>query len=159
METEKKDEVIANAAVEVVDPIAEKDKIIAALREEKDNYKTVALKRLGKLPGDADFLGDSELSVQEQIKLALLDKEIEAQNRLKEEETRKILKENAELKLALKNRLETSIGSSAGSNAVEVKDNVFSTEQKLAMTERAKKLGVDPEKFIEKAKQNFLARR
>ena len=158
METEKKDEVIVNTAVEVVDPIAEKDKIIAALREEKDNYKTVALKRLGKLPGDADFLGDSELSVQEQIKLALLDKEIEAQNRLKEEETRKILKENAELKLALKNRPETSIGSSAGSNAVEVKDNVFSNDQIEALKKRAQTLKLDPDKFIESAKKKLLTR-
>jgi hypothetical protein len=145
--------------VEVADPLAEKDKEIARLTQEKDNYKAVALKRLGKLPGDADFMGDSELSVAEQIKLALLDKEIENQNKLKEDETKKILRENAELKLALKNRPTTSIGGGDGSSSsVEVKDNIFSNEQIVVLTERAKKLGVDPEKFVEKAKQNFQSR-
>lgn len=155
---EKKDDVIVTPT-EIVDPIAEKDAEIAKLTEERDNYKTVALKRLGKLPGDADFMGDSELSVQEQIRIALLDKEIENQNKLKEEETKKIIRENAELKLALKNRPQDSIGGESNSGAAEVKDNVFAPEQIVALKERAKKLVVDPEKFIEKAKTNFLARR
>lgn len=153
------EEAIVTTTVEVVDPIAEKDALIAKLTEEKDNYKAVALKRLGKLPGDVDFMGDSELSVAEQIKLALLDKEIESQNKLKEEETKKILRENAELKLALKNRPEGSIGGGASSSAAEVKDNVFSNEQLVELTNRAIRLKVDPEKFIANAKKNLANRK
>ena len=158
---EKKEgaEVIVDSTIEV-DPIAEKDRVIEGLTKERDNYKAVALKRLGKLPGDADFLGDAELSVAEQVKLALLDKEIETQNRLKEDETKKIIKENAELKLALKNRPETSIGGGdGGSGGVDVKDNVFSNEQLVVLRDKAVKLKVDPDKFIANAKKNFLARR
>ena len=48
------------AEVEV--PVVEKDALtlaqeqIVKVTEERDNYKAVALKRLGKLPGDAEFL-------------------------------------------------------------------------------------------------------
>ena len=38
------------------DPILLRDKRIAELEEERNNYKNVALKRLGKLPGDAEFM-------------------------------------------------------------------------------------------------------
>ena len=158
---EKKGDVIEEVAVEAVDPIAEKDARILKLEEERDNYKAVALKRLGKLPGDSEFLGgneNGELSVAEQVRLALLDKEIESANRLKEEEVKRIQKENSELKLALKNRPGGSIGGESGSG-VEVKDNVFSSEQLVVLKQKAQKLGVDPEKFIAKAKLNLSARR
>ena len=147
--------------VVVTDPIAEKDKEIAKLKEDRDNYKAVALKRLGKLPGDAEFLAGTdkdkkELSVAEQIKIALLDKEIELNERAKDEEIKKIVRENGELKIALKNRPGDSIGSGSGNSGVEVKDNVFSAEQIIALKSRATKLGLDPDKFIENAKKNLL---
>lgn len=162
MAEEIKDGVVEVPKVEAIveiDPLAEKDEVIKKLTEERDNYKNVALKRLGKLPGDAAFLsGDtSELSVAEQVKLALLEKEIESNQKAKEDETRKILKENSELKLALKNRPESSIGSEGGST-VEVKDNVFSPEQIVALKARAARLGADPEKFVESAKRNIRSR-
>jgi len=147
----------------IADPIAEKDAEIKKLETERDNYKAVALKRLGKLPGDADFLaaGDEdkgELSVAEQVRLALLDKEIEAANKAKEEETKKLVRENAELKLALKNRPGDSIGGGSGGEP-EVKDNVFTAEQIQAMKARATRLSVDPDKYVENAKKNFSSRR
>lgn len=138
-------------------PLEEKDKRIKELEEERDNYKTVALKRLGKLPGDKEF-SESELSVAEQIRLALLDKEIENERKAEAEEKRKLVKENSELRIALKNRPNGSIGGESG-GSVETKDNVFTTEQIAELTARAKKLGADPLKFIESAKKNLNNRR
>lgn len=145
----------AGGETEIVDPLKEKDEEITKLKEDRDNYKAVALKRLGKLPGDAEFLGDKDLTVAEQVKLILLDKEIDAAEKAKEDETKKILKENSELKLALKNRPGGSIGSEGGT-IVDVKDNVFSAEQLDALRKKAITLKADPEKFIERAKANFL---
>jgi hypothetical protein len=161
MDDENKSEVVEETETIVEeDPITKKDEEIAKLKEERDNYKNVALKRLGKLPGDAEFLADgtTELSVAEQVKIALLDKEIEKANQDKEAEARRLAKENAELRLALKNRPGQSIGGDSGASA-EVKDNVFSPEQIADLKKRAERLKADPEKFVENAKQNLLRRR
>jgi hypothetical protein len=129
-----------------VDQLALRDEKISKLEEERDNYKAVALKRLGKLPGDAEFLGGDdgkEMSVAEQIRIALLDKEIESEKKAKDEETKRLVRENSELKLALKNRPNQS------------KDNVFSAAQLEDLRQRAIRLKADPEKFIENAKKNL----
>ena len=158
-EAEAKKAVVVEPVIEI-DPITKLEEANAKLIEERDNYKAVALKRLGKLPGDAEFLDKdgTGLSVAEQVRLALLDREIESNKRAKEDETRRLVKENSELKLALKNRPGGSIGSEGGS-VVEVKDNVFSTEQLAKLRETALKIKADPDKFIEQARKNFLARR
>lgn len=148
----------ADKAILEADPLKEKDEKIAKLTEDYENIKKVALKRLGKLPGDADFLGDAELTVAEQVRQALLEKEIESEKKAKDDETLKILKENSELKLALKNRPNPAIGGDGGSGA-EVKDNVFSAEQITILKQKAVRLKMDPDKFVETAKKNFLARR
>lgn len=163
MEEEKKKEgeVIETTTVEV-DPIAEKDAKILKLEEERDNYKAVALKRLGKLPGDAEFLagedGNKEMSVAEQIKLALLDKEIESEKKAKDDETKRLVRENSELKLALKNRPNQSIGSDSGNGGVVVKDNILTETQIAALTAKAISLKADPAKFIENFKKTLQAK-
>ena len=132
----------------------------AKLVEERDNYKAVALKRLGKLPGDAEFLdknGDGELSVAEQVRLELLNREIEKTREAEKQELSRIVKENSELRLAIKNRPGSSIGGDSGSRS-EVKDNVFSAEQLMDLKNRAIRLKLDPQKFIENAKVNFQKR-
>ena len=143
--------------------IAEKDAKIKKLEEERDNYKAVALKRLGKLEGDADFLagadGNKELSVAEQVRLALLDREIETEKKAKDVELSRVIRENSELKLALKNRPDTAMGGDNGGSDVVVKDNIFSTEQINELKKRAIRLKVDPDKFVENAKKNFIARK
>lgn len=144
-----------------VDAQKAKDDEIAQLKEERNNYKNVALKRLGKLDGDAEFLGadkDSGMTVEEIVKTTLLQREIDSKEKDREAENRRLVKENTELKLSLKNRPGDSIGSSSGGSTTEVKDNVFSEAQLVVLREKAKSLGADPEKFIEKAKQNLLAR-
>ncbi len=148
---------------QTVDLIAEKDEKIAKLVEERDNYKNVALKRLGKLPDDAEFLGGkdedgNQLSVAEQVRIALLDSEIEKERRNKEDEVKRITKENAELRLALKNRPGGSIGGDSG-GSVSTKDNVLSDSQIIELRAKAVRLKVDPEKFVENFKKNLLARK
>lgn len=141
--------------------IAEKETEIQKLKEERDNYKKVALKRLGKLENDADFLAgkDSDLTVEDQIKLALLDKEIDLAGQQRETELKRVLKENTELRLALKNRPGDSIGSGSGSgDSTTVKDPIFSEAQLVVLREKAKRLGAEPERFIENAKKNMLNR-
>lgn len=133
----------------------------AKLTEERDNYKNVALKRLGKLPGDAEFLdkeGNGELSVAEQVRIELLNREIGKNVEAEKAERAKILKENAELRLALKNRPGSSIGGGS-SEALEVKDNVLSEAQLADLRLRATRLKADPEKFIAAAKANILKNR
>lgn len=149
------------AAKTAEDAVASKDQEIAKLREERDNYKNVALKRLGKLPGDAEFIGGADektgLTVEEQVKATLLEREIARAEAEKDAEAKRLARENAELKLALKNRPGGAIGGDNGSST-EVKDNVFSAAQIEALTAKAKRLNADPANFIAKAKEN-LARR
>ena len=92
------------------------------------------------------------------MKEALIGKELTIKEKEKEALYRQTLKENSELKLLAKNRPGSSIGSDGGS-IVEVKDNVFTVEQLAELKKKAIALKVDPEKFIEKAKQNLLNHR
>lgn len=137
------------------DPLTKAQEEIARVIEERDNYKNVALKRLGKLPGDASFLGNDELSVEEQVRIALLDREIAKNKEAEALETKRILRENSELKLALKNQPGKSLGGGSSSAGVEVKDNVFSEAQLAELTARAIRLKADPVKFIENMKANL----
>ncbi len=108
--TEEEKAALAAGDGKVIEPVVEIDPITkleeenVKLKEDLENYKTVALKRLGKLPGDADFLtgeGKSELSVEEQVKMILLQREIDANEKAKAEETKRLTRENSELRLAL----------------------------------------------------------
>lgn len=157
-----KDEVDANAGVVA---LAAKDEEIKKITTERDNYKNVALKRLGKNPGDADFVAGADettgLTLEETVRKALLDREFERLMGEKDSEVTRMAKENAELKLALKNRPSGSTlggGSGDGSATVEVKDNVFSAAQIETMTARAKVLKIDPQKYIDTAKLNLQKR-
>jgi len=144
-----------------IDPIAAKDVEIARLAEERDNYKNVALKRLGKLPGDADFIDKdgTGMSVQEQVRIELLNREIAAAEKSKQAEITRITKENSELRLALKNRPSASIGGGSG-ESLEVKDNVLSEQQIAVLKAKAERLKVkDVGAFIEKAKENLQKNR
>lgn len=126
--------------------------------KDRDNYKEVALKRLGKLPGDAEFLnkGDpTELSVAEQVRIELLNREVEKTQEEVKKANQALIKENAELRLAIKNKAGSSMGGSGSGSSVEVKDNVFSPSQIEELTRRAKRVGADPVKFIENAKANI----
>jgi hypothetical protein len=170
-ETKAGEEVIVEPVV-VVEPVVEtlpdesvritqKDEEIAKLKEDLENYRKVALKRLGKLPGDAEFLTgqtESGLTVQEEVTKALLEREIGQIEAEKDKEIKRIAKENAELKLALKNRPGAGVGGDGGGGGAEVKDNTFSASQITELRAMATRLGADPEKFIAQAKINLQRR-
>lgn len=150
-------------AAKVIEPLTKKDEEIAKLKDERDNYRKVALKRLGKLPGDADFLegADKEtgLTVSEQIRQALIDREITEAEKAKDSLIKDQTKKISELTLALKNRPSASLGGGSG-DALEVKDNVLSEAQIANLKARATRLKVkDVDAFIETAKQNILRNR
>lgn len=143
------------AVAAAIEADAVKDAKIVKLEEDLDNYRKVAMKRLGKLEGDADFMNEGELSVAEQVRIALLNREIEIEKKAKDEENKKLVKEVAELRLALKNRPGNSMGGDSGST-VEVKDNVLSVDQIAQLTAKANRLKADPLKFIENFKKTLL---
>ena len=158
MEEKTGGEVAAVETVEVDTKVTELEVKLAKMTEERDNYKTGLLQQKGKLQSDGFNNEDvSDMSVSEQVKLALMEEKISEARMVKEEEMKRILRENSELKLALKNRPEGSIGSGAGSNAVEVKDNVFSNDQVEVLKQKAIRLKVDPDKFVANAKKNLSA--
>lgn len=152
---------IAEVAV-VVDPIIEKDNLITKLTSDLANYKNVALKRLGKLPGDADFVAGIDektgLTVEETVRKTLIEQDLLKTEEARNAEITKMTRENSELKLALKNQPGTGLGGDSGTSK-EVNDNVFSKEQLAELTARAKRIGADPEKFIANAKENISKRR
>lgn len=143
------------------DSLAKLQAEVAKLSEERDNYKNVALKRLGKLPGDQNFINETndegEMSVAEQVRIQLLDREIERNKAAEKAEVERIRRENAELKLALKNKSGGSLGGDSGAST-EVKDNVLSRDQEAALRARATKLRLDPDNFVARAKENLQKR-
>jgi hypothetical protein len=156
MEEKEKGVAAVEATVEVDTKVAEVEEKLAKMTEERDNYKKGLLQAKGKLPSEE--LDVSELSVAEQVELALKNRDIEQSLQAKEVEVQRILRENSELKLALKNRPEGSIGGGSDGASVEVKDNVFSAEQIAELTKKANMLKVDPVKFIERTKKNLQSR-
>ena len=158
---EKKEEVVVTPVEEiVVDPLAEKDAQIAQLTEERDNYKAVALKRKGKLAEDDEFFAKEGIDefIEDKVKNILADREINKIQAEKDAQLKQIIKENSELKLALKNKPGNSIGGDSG-GSLEVKDNVFTPEQLKALELKAIRLKADPQEFIKQAKQNLLNHR
>lgn len=162
MEDIKKDEVVVEDEVVVIDELTQRDEEIAKLKDELNNYKNVALKRLGKLPGDVDFIEEDSsktgLTIEEIVKRTLLDREITKKEQEKEQEMRRIIRENTELKLSLKNKPGNGVGSDSGQGNA-VKDNTFSQVQLDSLNARAKLLKLDPVKFIEKTKINLTRSR
>lgn len=154
--------VIAPPVVEVPDPIAEKDAKIAKLSEDLANYKHVALKRLGKLPGDADFVAGIDektgLTVEETVRKTLIEQDLIRTEQEKNVEISKLQTKVSELTRALKNRPGAPVGGGGG-DSPDVKDNVFSESQLVALRATATRLKADPEKFIEAAKKNLQAHR
>jgi hypothetical protein len=157
MEPEIKEPIVVEPII--IDPIAAKDAEITKLKEDRDNYKNVALKRLGKLPNDGQFIDpaatENGLTVEEIVKQTLLDREIAKIEQEKQADIVKILKENSELKIALKNAPHAPLGGESGAASVEVKDNVLSDTQTQQLTLMANKLKVEPEKFIADFKKNL----
>lgn len=159
MEENIKGEVAVVETVEVDTKVTELEAKLAKMTEERDNYKTGLLQKKGKLPSEELNNEDVDgLSVADQVELALKNRDIEKALAEKEQEVKRIIRENSELKLALKNQPEGSIGGGGTSGVVEVKDNLLSKEQIEAIKAKAKSANLDPEKFLERFKQNIKSR-
>ena len=110
-----------------------KDKDIERITEERNNYRKGMLKAKGKTSDEGD---EPELSIAEQVSLAvkeaLLDSAITTAQKEKDEIVKKALRENAELKTAIKNRTgmnPTGQGAASDTEALKPKDNFLSDEQ------------------------------
>jgi len=116
--------------------LAEKEKEIAKISQERDNYRKGLLKAKGKLPEEDEV----DTSTPEGME-ALIDRKVqekflstrEAQLQSEKEDIiKKTLKRNKELELALKNRSSITSTSGQGSNQDKPggkQDNFFSNEQ------------------------------
>lgn len=132
--------------------LASKDAEIERIREERENYKRGMLKAKGKLPEE-----DVEETVEETIRRITREELLNSQQAKAQAEKdaliQKALRENKELKLALKNRSNlTPSGGSAGPEKEVIKDNTFSTDQ---IKDIKAKFPHWTDKEIEQFKQNL----
>lgn len=155
----------ANSEAVVVENVqlTEKDTQIKKLESDLQNYKNVALKRLGKLEGDADFVAGADkstgLTVEETIKKALLEDEYGRRTSEKDQLVKSLQTKVSELTLALKNRPETSIDGGNNTAPVDTKDPDFTPDQLKELEHRAAIVKADPVKFIEQARKNLANQR
>ncbi len=131
--------------VDLAVALAEKDKELADLAKERDNYKRGLLKAKGKPISEEIDDADEDLNskvarlVSEQL-LTTKEAQIQAD---KDAIIKKALKENSELKVALKNSkgMTPSGGSSSADEPIQDEiSKIFSKEQ----LEDLKKRGLDP---------------
>jgi len=167
IEEEKKAEELKNSQDAPTDTEVE----LAALKiklsdteKERDNYKTGLLKERGKITED-DFINDEnretvDAVIDKKVKIALLDNQI-VQDRQKEQELmNKIIKENRELKVALKSKAQP-INASQGSGSEDRnndKKEFFTEELKAEIFKKFPNLAKNP-KGLETLKANIIKNR
>lgn len=104
-----------------------KDAELKKVSDERDNYRKGMLKAKGKLPNDEDEKVDMIRQIAREEALAIQEARLSAE---KDDLIKKALRENKELKLALKNKGQVnnaSIGASSG--GLEPGDNILSDGQ------------------------------
>lgn len=139
---------------------------LASTSVERDNYKTVALKRKGKLEDDEKFFGDNDEADVERIvadKVKQTQSERENARRIEkaEAEARAANEKLTEIIRAQDNKPAGVIGTSAGGGQV-VADGIFSQAQEAAMKQRWTIRGYSEEaqtRMLEVEKKNALSRR
>lgn len=138
----------------------------AVIMEERDNYKTVALKRKGKLDNDEAFFGDHDESDIEKTvgaKVSLKQSQLETQRKIAqaEAEAKRAKDALAEVIRAQDNKPASPTGGGSEGGQV-VKDSVFSDEQLAELTDRWTKRGYTKEaqeRMLVSEKKAALARR
>ena len=137
--------------------LAEKEKEIAKISTERDNYRKGLLKAKGKLPeehqSDADEPEEQEALMRRIVREEMLTTREAQLQAEKDDIIKKTLKRNKELELALKNRTGVTSTSGQGSNQEKPEgklDNTFSNDQLANL----KAKGWSDEK-IEKFKKNL----
>jgi hypothetical protein len=114
------------------------------LIEERDNYRTGLLKAKGKVSDEDE--GD-ELSLDEKINRAV-EERLQSAELLKvranaEEVLKKVLQENRELKVALKNRSQSTAVSGGSTDKPSPQVSVLSPEQKAELKRKNPKVWTD----------------
>ena len=145
--------------------LAVEDKL-AITEVEKENYKTVALKRKGKLENDDNFFGDNDEADVEKVigsKVAQTQKEREIARQIEIEKQARLKAESAlaEVLRANDNKPTDGVGASSGGGQT-VGDSIFSDAQVDALKQRWTIRGFSEEqqvRMLEQEKKNALARR
>lgn len=139
---------------------------LAIAEVEKDNYKTVALKRKGKLDNDDNFFGENDEADIERViggKVAQTQREREIAREIDtaKNEARKANEKLAEVLRAKDMKPDAGIGAAAGGGQ-EVKDGIFSAAQEAEMKTRWTKRGYSEEaqtRMLDSEKKSVLSRR
>lgn len=124
--------------------LAEKEAELQKAQEERDNYRRGMLKAKGKVQEETFSEEESDEDKMRRIAreeaLSIREQMIQ---REKDDLIKKALKENSELKIALKNKAQLTPASGASADSSpDVKDTYWSPEQIASL----KAMGVDPEK-------------
>ena len=140
--------------------VAEKDAEIAKVREEKENYRKGMLIAKGKLTDDTE--GESETDEERMRRIVQEELLNTKEARLLEERKsaeQAVMKENAELRLALKNQNTSTSGGSSTARADENKVVATSADKFFSEAQLAelKKKGLDPEKVMANMKKSISA--
>lgn len=153
----KSEETTEAPAVDEVDYEAllkEKDKKIAKIEADKDNYRKMALKYK---KGEDEV--EPELSDEEKfraiVKEELYNTDLAQAQREKEDLTNKLLKENKELRIANRNSIKSNV-STGGGGAEEKQpmDNSISPERLNELYSLADAAGLDRGSFVKRYKDN-----
>jgi len=166
-EEKKKEEELnrgQNAPTDIEVELAITKERLAKAEEERDNYKTGLLKEKGKITED-ELINDENretvnMVIDKRVKIALLDSQI-VQDKIKERElTERLLKENKELRVALKSKSQpTNTGQGSGSDEdKEIKKDFFSKEQEAEIFAKFPNIAKNP-KGLEMLKANILNNR
>lgn len=139
-------ETVSDKDFDYLAALAEKDKELAKVNEEKENYKKGLLIAKGKREDDGSYVepdDDADARVRRIVQEENLKRDETRIIKEKEAIITQLAKERNELKTALGNR--SQIGSTAqggGSGGPQVQDSTFSPEQIAQLKAR----GLDPEK-------------
>lgn len=148
-EERKRKEAEANAKSPEQIRIEELEKEKAAILERETNYKLAYLKEKKKNDGANPDETDEE-RIRRITREELANKEIAAIDKEKEELFKKTLRENSELKLAIKNKIPDKPSGGTHNEIPEVKDTILTDEQLAALRARGW-----TDKDIERYKKNY----
>lgn len=138
-----------------VDFLSEYEKVLTEnkrLAEERDNYKRIGLNKKKGIP-EEPILDEDEVErrAEQRAQEMISDQRLREANQKKDDLILKALKENRELKIAIRNKsgiVGTPTGASSNSTQGAITETFFSADQLAVL----KSKGIDPQKV----KENYL---
>ena len=146
--------------VDLATKLSDTEVKLKKMTEDRDNYRRVALSKKGKSPDDGGETEDERIA--RIVKEQLYDTEIGKLSEEKDKIIEGALKENKELKVALKSRAQVgaSTGQGANQDHPDVKTEFFTEAQKAELKKRYDNLPrgtkTSFEQYLERAKANYL---